>query len=119
MTTTAYRTCHLCEATCGLELHLDGSEITLVRGDRDDVFSGGYLCPKGTAVKHLDTDPDRLHTPMIRRGEDGMRRPGTKRSRSSPSDSARSATRTAMTQSRRTSGTRARTTSRPCSTRAW
>jgi anaerobic selenocysteine-containing dehydrogenase len=69
MTTTAYRTCHLCEATCGLELHLDGSEITLVRGDRDDVFSGGYLCPKGTAVKHLDTDPDRLHTPMIRRGE--------------------------------------------------
>ena len=60
MTTTAYRTCHLCEATCGLELHLDGSEITLVRGDRDDVFSGGYLCPKGTAVKHLDTDPDSI-----------------------------------------------------------
>src|SRR5262245_53419533 len=68
MTTTAYRTCHLCEATCGLELHLDGREITLVRGDRDDVFSHGYLCPKGTAVKHLDSDPDRIRTPMIREG---------------------------------------------------
>ncbi len=62
----AYRTCHLCEATCGLELHLEGREITLVRGDRDDVFSHGYLCPKGTALKHLETDPDRVRVPLLR-----------------------------------------------------
>ncbi len=68
-TRTEYRTCHLCEATCGLELHLDGSEITLVRGDRDDVFSRGYLCPKGTALKQLESDPDRIRTPLIRRGD--------------------------------------------------
>ncbi len=68
MSSTAYRTCHLCEATCGLELHIDDREIALVRGDRDDVFSRGYLCPKGTAIKHLETDPDRVRTPMIRRG---------------------------------------------------
>jgi anaerobic selenocysteine-containing dehydrogenase len=64
-----YRTCPLCEATCGLELHLDGDELTLVRGDRDDVFSRGYLCPKGTALKQLDADPDRIRTPQIRRGD--------------------------------------------------
>ena len=68
-----YRTCPLCEATCGLELHLDGREITLVRGDRDDVFSHGYLCPKGTALKGLESDPDRLRVPLVRRG-DSLRR---------------------------------------------
>ncbi|HEX5614698.1 MAG TPA: molybdopterin oxidoreductase family protein [Acidimicrobiia bacterium] len=68
-TRIAYRTCHLCEATCGLELHLDGREITLVRGDRDDVFSHGYLCPKGTALRHLEADPDRVRRPLVRRGD--------------------------------------------------
>src|SRR5436190_19601724 len=62
----AYRTCHLCEATCGLELHLDARDITLVRGDREDVFSPGYLCPKGTALKHLESDGDRVRTPLLR-----------------------------------------------------
>ena len=66
---TEIRTCHLCEATCGLELHLEGSVITLVRGDRDDVFSHGYLCPKGTALKQLESDPDRIRRPLVRRGD--------------------------------------------------
>jgi len=65
----AYRTCPLCEATCGLELHLRDDEITLVRGDRDDVFSRGFLCPKGTALKALESDPDRLREPQVRRGD--------------------------------------------------
>src|SRR5712672_2270447 len=66
---TVYRTCPLCEATCGLELRLEGRDITLVRGDRDDVFSHGYLCPKGTAVKQLESDPDRIRRPLGRRGD--------------------------------------------------
>jgi anaerobic selenocysteine-containing dehydrogenase len=65
-----YRTCHLCEATCGLELHLDGDAIALVRGDRDDVFSHGYLCPKGTALRGLEADPDRIRAPQLRRGDE-------------------------------------------------
>ncbi len=59
----------MCEATCGLELHLEGKDITLVRGDRDDVFSHGFLCPKGTALKQLESDPDRLRRPQVRRGD--------------------------------------------------
>ena len=65
----AYYTCPLCEATCGLELHIEDQEVRLVRGDRDDVFSHGYLCPKGTAIRALEADPDRLRCPQIRVGD--------------------------------------------------
>src|SRR5512132_3197065 len=68
-TRTVYRTCPLCEATCGLELRLEGPDITRVRGDRDDVFSHGFLCPKGTALKQLESDPDRLRRPLVRQGD--------------------------------------------------
>ena len=67
-----YRTCPLCEATCGLELTIRGRELVRVRGDRDDVFSGGYICPKGVALTDLERDPDLLRTPMVRDG-DGFR----------------------------------------------
>lgn len=65
---TAYRICPFCEAACGLTVQLRGDEVIAVRGDPDDAFSGGYLCPKGVALKDLHEDPDRLRTPMIRRG---------------------------------------------------
>ncbi|MBM3675522.1 MAG: molybdopterin oxidoreductase family protein [Actinobacteria bacterium] len=68
-TRIAYRTCPLCEATCGLEIHLDGDDITLIRGDKDDVFSRGFVCPKGTALKALEADPDRLRRPLVRQGD--------------------------------------------------
>ena len=67
--TIAFYTCPLCEATCGLELHVEDQEVRLVRGDRDDVFSHGYLCPKGTAIRALEADPDRIRRPQIRVGE--------------------------------------------------
>lgn len=65
--TTAIRTCPLCEATCGLAITLDGDQVSAVRGDPDDVFSHGFLCPKGVALKQLHDDPDRIRTPLIRR----------------------------------------------------
>ncbi len=67
-TRTAHRICPLCEAACGLTVQLRGDTVVAVRGDPDDVFSRGYLCPKGVALKDLHEDPDRLRTPMIRRG---------------------------------------------------
>ena len=66
---TAYRVCPLCEATCGLELTVSGGAISGVRGDRADVFSKGFICPKGAAFDRLDADPDRLRRPMVREGE--------------------------------------------------
>jgi anaerobic selenocysteine-containing dehydrogenase len=64
---THYRTCPFCEATCGLEIETEGREVVSVRGDTDDVFSHGFICPKAYGVKQLHEDPDRLTTPLIRR----------------------------------------------------
>ena len=67
MSHTALRICPLCEATCGLVLSIDDGRISGARGDRDDVFSHGFICPKGASFAELDNDPDRLIQPMVRR----------------------------------------------------
>ncbi|MBQ0951837.1 MULTISPECIES: molybdopterin oxidoreductase family protein [Streptomyces] len=66
MPRTALRICPLCEATCGLALTVDGSTVTAARGDRDDVFSRGFICPKGASFGAVDSDPDRLRAPLVR-----------------------------------------------------
>ncbi|WP_432032306.1 molybdopterin oxidoreductase family protein [Streptomyces antibioticus] len=75
MPRTALRICPLCEATCGLTLTLEGTTVTGARGDRDDVFSKGFICPKGASFAAVDGDPDRLRTPLVRR--DGELREAT------------------------------------------
>ena len=65
---TVHRICPICEACCGLELEVEGARITAIRGHASDVFSAGYLCPKGVALKDLHEDPDRLRAPLVRRG---------------------------------------------------
>jgi len=62
-----FRTCPLCEATCGLEISHRNGQIVRIRGDREDVFSNGFICPKGSTLGKLDEDPDRLRTPLIKR----------------------------------------------------
>lgn len=63
----AYRTCPLCEATCGLEITVKAGVVTRIRGDKDDVFSRGFICPKGSTLRQLHEDPDRLRRPMVKR----------------------------------------------------
>jgi anaerobic selenocysteine-containing dehydrogenase len=67
MTGTALRICPFCEATCGLTLTIEDGRVTGARGDREDVFSAGFICPKGASFAELDNDPDRLSRPMVRR----------------------------------------------------
>ncbi|MFE3491751.1 molybdopterin oxidoreductase family protein [Streptomyces sp. NPDC059175] len=74
-TRTALRICPLCEATCGLTLSVREDRVTAARGDRDDVFSRGFICPKGASFGALDADPDRLRTPLVRK--DGRLREAT------------------------------------------
>ncbi|MBM7057797.1 molybdopterin-dependent oxidoreductase [Streptomyces durocortorensis] len=73
---TAPRICPLCEATCGLTLTIEGTTVTGARGDRDDIFSRGFICPKGASFGGLDADPDRLRVPLVR-GDDGELRETT------------------------------------------
>ena len=63
---THHRTCPLCEAMCGLTMTIEGERVASVRGDDDDPFSRGYLCPKGAAIAGLHDDPDRLREPLRR-----------------------------------------------------
>ena len=65
--TTHHRICPLCEACCGLEIKTRGNQVISIRGHDADVFSAGYICPKGVALKDLHEDPDRLRKPLIKR----------------------------------------------------
>ncbi|MBL8949272.1 MAG: molybdopterin-dependent oxidoreductase [Myxococcaceae bacterium] len=62
------RACTLCEATCGVVITTENGRITDLRGDPDDPFSKGYLCPKAMGLKDVHEDPDRLKTPRVREG---------------------------------------------------
>jgi anaerobic selenocysteine-containing dehydrogenase len=55
---------------CGLEIETEGDRVVRIRGDRDDVWSKGFLCPKGASLGQLHHDPDRLRAPMVRDGDD-------------------------------------------------
>ena len=61
-----FRTCNLCEAMCGIEIKHDGAKVLSIKGDKNDPFSKGYICPKATALQDLHEDPDRLRYPVER-----------------------------------------------------
>ncbi|OJJ16469.1 dehydrogenase [marine bacterium AO1-C] len=65
-----YRTCHLCEAMCGLEITTNQGLIENIKGDKNDVHSKGYLCPKAVALQDIHEDPNRLKYP-VKRTEEG------------------------------------------------
>jgi anaerobic selenocysteine-containing dehydrogenase len=69
--TTHFRSCNLCEASCGLEVSVLENEIVSIRGDSLDPMSQGYVCPKGIALADLHRDPDRLRHPIRKRSDGG------------------------------------------------
>ena len=70
-TETAFRSCNLCEAICGLTIEHDGQQVVSIKGDKDDPLSRGHICPKAIALQDIHADPDRLKTP-VRRTENGF-----------------------------------------------
>src|SRR6266516_5986706 len=68
-TKISYATCPLCEATCGLEIETHDREIISIRGDAQDVFSHGYICPKAYGLKELHADPDCIREPIVRKDD--------------------------------------------------
>ena len=59
-----YRACNLCEAICGIEITVQADQRLDIRGDKDDPFSRGYICPKAVALQDLHYDKDRLKYPV-------------------------------------------------------
>ncbi|GGF19403.1 oxidoreductase [Aliidongia dinghuensis] len=77
---THYRACNLCEAICGLTIEVEddeveGGRVVSIKGDADDPFSRGHICPKAVALKDIQDDPDRLRAP-VRRDGNGWREIG-------------------------------------------
>jgi anaerobic selenocysteine-containing dehydrogenase len=70
-----YRACNLCEAICGIEITVQADQRLDIRGDKDDPFSRGYICPKAAALGDLHYDKDRLKYP-VRRTPHGWHRLG-------------------------------------------
>lgn len=67
--TLHHRACHLCEAICGLTIETedraDGSrQILSIKGDAQDSFSRGHICPKAVALQDIQNDPDRVRQPL-------------------------------------------------------
>jgi anaerobic selenocysteine-containing dehydrogenase len=56
----------LCEAVCGLSVDVEGGAVRSVRGDPDDPFSRGHICPKAAAIVDVQDDPDRVREPLRR-----------------------------------------------------
>ena len=70
-----YRACNLCEAICGIEIKVEADQRLTIRGDKDDPFSRGYICPKAVALQDIHYDKDRLKHP-VRRTPNGWQRIG-------------------------------------------
>lgn len=63
-TQTHFRTCNICEASCGLEIRHQSGTILSIKGDQQDPLSEGHICPKAVALQDLQNDPDRLRKPL-------------------------------------------------------
>lgn len=59
---------------CGIEIAFRGHRLS-IRGDEDDPFSRGYVCPKAVALQDVHYDRDRLTRP-VRRTQRGWQRIG-------------------------------------------
>jgi anaerobic selenocysteine-containing dehydrogenase len=70
-----YRNCSICEAICGIEITQRDDGTLDIRGDKDDPFSRGYICPKAVALQDIHFDKDRLKHP-VRRTAGGWQRIG-------------------------------------------
>ena len=61
-----YRNCNICEAMCGLVIEYQQNQILSIKGDQEDPFSRGHICPKAVALQDFYADPERLKTPIKR-----------------------------------------------------
>ena len=62
----------MCQAMCGIVVHVDGDRVVRVTGDAAHPVSQGYTCPKGRALPQVHHDPARLDDPLWEHTLDGL-----------------------------------------------
>ena len=60
--------CRICEPLCGMIATVEDGRLTALRPDGDHPLSAGFACQKGIAFTEVVNDPDRVTTPLRRRG---------------------------------------------------
>lgn len=63
--------CRLCEQMCGLRVTIDDGVVTRIKADRQHPLTHGFACPKGLTAHEIQSDPERVTTPL-RRGAVGF-----------------------------------------------
>jgi len=63
--------CQLCPARCGIIGFLEGDKLVKIGGNPKHPNSLGKLCSRGLAGINMEYDPERITSPLIRRGERG------------------------------------------------
>src|SRR4030067_2572833 len=63
--------CQLCPAHCGIIGFLEGERLGKIGGDPKHPNNLGKICARGLAGVNMAYDPDRITSPLMRRGETG------------------------------------------------
>ncbi len=66
--------CVLCAHQCGINVDVDGGEISKVRPDKTNPFSRGHICNKVTAVSFLQNHDDRVRHPLRKKPDGSFER---------------------------------------------
>jgi anaerobic selenocysteine-containing dehydrogenase len=62
--------CYVCGpvSQCGINAYIKDGILVKVEGDRDNPQSAGTLCPKGAASRQFLYHPDRIRSPLLKKG---------------------------------------------------
>ena len=64
--------CRACPRACGAIAYIQNGRVLKVKGNPDDIFSHGAMCPKGLSGVQALYHPNRTKYPMKRVGERGV-----------------------------------------------
>ena len=65
--------CSICDplSHCGIDAYIKDGVVVKVEGTKENPHSEGTLCSKGNASRQFVYHKDRLHTPLLRKGDRG------------------------------------------------
>ncbi|WP_218252828.1 molybdopterin-containing oxidoreductase family protein, partial [Candidatus Magnetobacterium casense] len=70
--TTHRSICRVCHGGCGAIVYSDGRRVLRVKGDVQSPISRGWMCIKGLKSADIANHPQRLTTPLKRKGQRGQ-----------------------------------------------
>ncbi len=63
--------CRICHGGCGVIVSVQNGKVVKVKGDPASPMNKGWMCIKGVMTPEIANHPDRLRTPLLRKGKRG------------------------------------------------